>query len=272
MDLIHRCKIQDRQGSQICWRFFVGTPRLLKCITRLDRRLFCLLFPTEKVPLSLTRSRMMLSRINALLGVRLLPAALLMLAALVAVTGCGSSTPAAPSSTVKAEAASPAVASARVVSDATNVVAQFLDAIRRGGETSGANQLLTEQAQSVLQRLGRTVQPIGSPDAVFTVTRAESVPEAPGAALVHSTWTEPVGDGKTESYQVVWALEDETAGWRISGLAMDLEPGKEPMIVDFENAGQMASLLNSTDAPAAVEPSGRGTLSQVPPSPEAVQR
>ncbi|MGV3486092.1 MAG: hypothetical protein ACO1RT_16870 [Planctomycetaceae bacterium] len=214
---------------------------------------------------------MMLSRINASYF-RRLSSALTLLACLSVVNGCGSSAPATPSAEAKVAAQAPATAASHQVSDATNVVAQFLDAIRRGGETSGANQLLTQEAQAVLQRLGRTVQPIGSPDAVFTVTRAESVPDAPGAVLVHSTWTEPTGDGKTESYQVVWALEDETPGWRISGLAMDLEPGKEPMIVDFENAGQMANLLNSNEEATAAAPAVGDTLSQAPQDGQPVTR
>lgn len=214
----------------------------------------------------------MLPRINASLYLRSLPACTLW-ATLAALGGCGSSTDAPSSVATKAAAPSVKAAAAHNVSDATNVVAQFLDAIRRGGETSGANQLLTQNAQAVLQRLGRTVQPIGSPDAVFTVTRAEAVPEAPGAALVHSMWTEPAGEGKTESYQVVWALEDETAGWRISGLAMDLEPGKEPMIVDFENVAQMANLLNSNEASAAAAvPGGGDAVSQLPAGAQGLQR
>jgi hypothetical protein len=186
----------------------------------------------------------------------------------VAISGCGSSTT---PTTASANSAAPATASATTgpkVADATNVVAQFLDAVRRGGEDNGASQLLTSHAQAVLQRLGRTVQPIGSPDAVFSVTRAEAIPDTPNAALVHSIWTEPVGEGKKESYQVVWALESEPAGWRISGLAMDLQPGQEPMIVDFENAAQMASLLNSDEPPAvATGTTGDGVSQAAAPSP-----
>lgn len=191
-------------------------------------------------------------------------------AATIATTGCGSSTP----PTAENKPANPtATASApEDVSAATNVVAQFLDAIRRGGETGGANQMLTQHAQMVLQKLGRTVQPIGSPDAVFTVTRAEAVPEAPGAALVHSTWTEPTGNGTSESYQVVWALERESTNWKISGLAMDLQPGQEPMIVDFENASQMASLLNGDAPNTPNNPQGGDTVSQAPQGDAPIQR
>lgn len=210
---------------------------------------------------------MMLTQIQPASIARRLFATVALSAATLATTGCGSSTPTA-TENMPANAA----AATEDVSAATNVVAQFLDAIRRGGETGGANQMLTQHAQMVLQKLGRTVQPIGSPDAVFTVTRAESVPEAPGAALVHSTWTEPTGDGKSESYQVVWALERENTNWKISGLAMDLQPGQEPMIVDFENANQMATLLNGEDPNVPTPPSGGDTVSQVPQGDAPIQR
>jgi hypothetical protein len=129
----------------------------------------------------------------------------------------------------------------------TDVVSQFLDEVRRGGEDSRANDLLTERAQAELKQIGRTVQPIGSPDAGFQVTRAESVPGEAESALVHSVWSEPNPDGTKSDFQVVWAVQKEPAGWRISGLAMELEPDQAPVIIDFENGELMAKLLASPD-------------------------
>ncbi len=169
--------------------------------------------------------------------------------------GCGSSTtnPNAESKTVGGTAA--VVAAGPInIDDATKTVAQFLDAVRRGGETGGANQLLTEQAQLVLKQLGRSVQPLGAPDAVYKVTRAEAVPDTPKAALVHCYWTEPNSQGQNETVQVVWAVEYEAAGWRISGLAIDHQPGSEPAIIDFENATQMAAMLNDAEESIATAP------------------
>ncbi|KAA1261022.1 hypothetical protein LF1_35650 [Rubripirellula obstinata] len=146
----------------------------------------------------------------------------------------------------------------------TDVVSQFLDLVRRGGSDSGASTLLTTKAQSELNRIGRTVQPIGSPDARFVVTRAESVPENPGATLVHSIWKEPgVGsslqnadpasgessaDNAILEYQVVWALQKEANQWRISGLAMEIDPNQNPLIVNFEDGNRMAALLAETES------------------------
>ncbi len=125
----------------------------------------------------------------------------------------------------------------------TDVVSQFLDEVRRGGEHSRANDLLTQRARTELQRIGRAVQPIGSPDARFQVTRAEDVPGEPDSALVHSIWSEPNGDGTVSDFQVVWAVQQESVGWRISGLAMELAPNQDPVIIDFENGELMAKLL-----------------------------
>ena len=102
---------------------------------------------------------------------------------------------------------------------------------------------LTKTAQSELARIGRSVQPIGSPDASFVVTRSEPVPGDNGAMLVQSMWTEPNADGSSSSYEVVWALQHESPGWRISGLAMQLDPQTDPMVINFEDGNRMAQLF-----------------------------
>ena len=150
--------------------------------------------------------------------------------------------------------------SASPVVPATDVVSQFLDLVRRGGADSGASSLLTAKAQSELARIGRTLQPIGSPDARFQVTRAQTVPGDDESALVHSRWTEPQGNEKTLEYQVVWAVQMEEGQWRISGLAMEMDPSKDPMIVNFEDGGRMAALLAATETKASDSSSlNRGT-------------
>lgn len=130
-----------------------------------------------------------------------------------------------------------------LVNSPTDVVSQFLDEVRRGGEDSLAESLLTLTAQSELRRIGQTVQPIGSPDASFKVTRAEMVPDEPGSALVHSLWVEPNPDGTQTTNQVVWAVEQEGRYWRISGLVIAIEENQPPMVLDFENGDMMARLL-----------------------------
>lgn len=196
--------------------------------------------------------------------------------ALMLLSGCGKSESGPEAAAGAAQTAPLAAASQPAdVAAAMNTVGHFLDAVRRGGDTGGAHSLLTRQACSVLEGLGRTVQPIGSPDAAFTVTRSEAVEGHPNMALVHSTWSEPVGDGTTDSYQVVWALQHEDNAWKISGLAMELDPRQPPMIVDFEDHVEMANLFReqstaspestaNADSPAASEP--QSSVSQTPPA------
>jgi hypothetical protein len=164
---------------------------------------------------------------------------------LISCIGCGSGSQVEPA--VAGQTASAAVASTTATSThptPTDVVSQFLDEVRRGGEDSRANDLLTERARVELSRIGQSIQPIGSPDARFVVTRAESVPGDDSSALVHSLWSEPDGS----EIQVVWAVQQEPVGWRISGLAMELEPNQAPVVMDFENAEMMAKLLAAPDA------------------------
>ena len=160
--------------------------------------------------------------------------------------GCGSDAQVAQDSASPAhQVAAPAASTPAPVPGPTDVVSQFLDEIRRGGEDTRAHTLLTSRAQSELKRIGQTIQPIGSPSARFEVTRFELHPEDDTAAMVHSIWSEPNADGSTmTASQVVWALRQESACWRISGLAISIDPNTEDLVVfNFEDGNQMASML-----------------------------
>jgi hypothetical protein len=178
------------------------------------------------------------------------------LIATILLVGCGKSDSGSQIDDAAQKSAAPvagAMASAQDINAAKDAVSEFLDAIRRGGDSNRAHQLLTSQATKILEGLGRTIQPIGSPDATFEVSRSEAVAEHPGMALVHSTWSEPAAEGPAESYQVVWAMQFEK-GWKISGMAMEFDPTKPPMIVDFEDAAQMAELFREQADTVAAEP------------------
>lgn len=186
-----------------------------------------------------------------------------LLLGLMTTVGCGSKAEIAENSPATNAAVTNVAATSSSVSP-MDIVSQFLDEVRRGGDNTNANGLLTVRAREELTRIGTAIQPIGSPDASFTVTRAELVPDEPNSALVHSIWSEPSADGKSSNLQVVWAVEKEPVGWRISGLAMELEPGAAPVIIDFENAEMMASLL----APPAPDPN---TSKQANPTENSAQ-
>lgn len=156
------------------------------------------------------------------------------------------------------------------------VVSQFLDRIRRGGENHNAMSLLTKTAQMELNRIGQTVQPIGSPDAQFEVTRSTAAPatqETQGSTgrLVHCIWREPAqigSDGRAvvpaQNYQVVWSVEPEQGQWRISGLVLETDPNQPPVVLDFENGELMAKILGGSPAAAtATAPSESGGSQQL---------
>ena len=147
--------------------------------------------------------------------------------ALLVCLGCGKSEV----TVSKAESArSNADASVASQPSPIDVVSTFLDQIRRGGEDSGAGNLLTEKARSELNRIGRSIEPMGSPDARYQVTRAENVPGQENSALVHSIWTDPNGAGGQSDYQVVWAVIREPVGWRILSLIHISEPTRPRLV------------------------------------------
>jgi len=164
--------------------------------------------------------------------------------ALLVCVGCGKSEVTVSNTESARSNANASVASLPSPSD---VVSTFLDQIRRGGEDSGAGDLLTEKARSELKRIGRSIEPMGSPDARYQVTRAENVPGQENSALVHSIWTDPNGAGGQSDYQVVWAVVREPVGWRISGMAIQEQEGQDPVIIDFENGDLMAEVLGADD-------------------------
>jgi hypothetical protein len=186
----------------------------------------------------------------------------LALIGLAACIGCGPG----PKVAEKPSAATETSAARTAPRGPTDVVSQFLDEVRRGGKdsNSNANALLTERARSELSRIGRSVQPIGSPDAAFVVTRAELLPGEQDVALVHSIWSEPNRDDTVSDFQVVWAVRREAGQWRISGLAMEVVPDQDPVIVDFENGELMAKLLAN---PEPVNPGEPNTQAAAPNTP-----
>ena len=125
----------------------------------------------------------------------------------------------------------------------TDVVSQFLDALRRGGSDTETLNLVTTTAREEIRRTGLVMQPIGSPNAKFEVTRAEMIPDQAGSALVHSLWTEPAEDGTEETSEVVWSVQLEEQQWRISGMVIGRGSGGRMFMIDFENGDDLMAKL-----------------------------
>ncbi|QEG01111.1 hypothetical protein Mal15_51870 [Stieleria maiorica] len=171
-------------------------------------------------------------------------------------TGCGSQTDSDTVAQTSAAQTSAAQTSAAQTSDSatvgpdesgqlqpTEVVSQFLDRVRRGGQEASSSELLTKLAQQELTRIGRPFEFPGSPDTVFEVRQAFPVPDQDDAVWVHTYLVEPGDSGQNFQYEVVWTLRKESEGWRVSGFAIDQGDGMEPLEFDFENGDEMAARL-----------------------------
>ncbi len=129
------------------------------------------------------------------------------------------------------------------------VVRAFLEATRAGDE-SMAGALLTRRAIEETRKRGLSVQPIGSPTMKYTIGRTEPAPN--NGVYVKCLWTEPYSDGTSDEYEVVWVLRQEPVGWRIAGMAAQLEPEDDPIFLDFEFPDELARRLNDGSSAANI--------------------
>ena len=117
----------------------------------------------------------------------------------------------------------------------SEIVAMFSDSIRRGDKETTI-KLITVAAREEIQRRGITIDPPGSPKSTFKIGEVKFIDSDRDAAYVESVWIEPGENGQPNlETEVVWAVNKEPEGWRISGLAIDMGPNVEPTLVDFEH-------------------------------------
>jgi hypothetical protein len=138
----------------------------------------------------------------------------------------------APSSPAPSSAPTPAVDAGP---DA--VVTAFLEATRRGDDQLAAN-LLSQKALEETSRIGLAVKPPGTPSMEYQIAEVEYAEEVSDGAYVHSTWTEQF-EGVEEEFEVTWVLRRETEGWRIVGMAAELQPGDPPFFLNFEDPAEL---------------------------------
>ena len=132
----------------------------------------------------------------------------------------------------------------------TEVVNQFLTALRDGDDTTTAN-LLTNVARSETSRRNLTVRPPGAPSAQFNIGKVEYIGPQQNGAHVTSTWTEDDEQGNRITYEVVWVMRLQTEGWRIAGLAANLTAGAAPVFLNFENPDDMIEKQRQAEQIAA---------------------
>jgi hypothetical protein len=146
------------------------------------------------------------------------------------------------------------------------VVQRFLDTLRRGGGGGNPAGLLTAKAQAVLEKLGQTPQPIGTPDASFEITRSMAYPDDKNVVLVHCNWTEPSAEGRN-TYEVVWVTRREGDQWRIAEMAISLDANKpeETIAFNFEDEADVlaAGEVGSGNGSSSISASGDSQNLQV---------
>src|SRR5690606_20230880 len=82
------------------------------------------------------------------------------------------------------------------------------------------------------------IAPPGSDTASFSIGPVEKIDE--DKAVVESTWSDVDVDGNPSEEKITWALKLGDGQWRISGMAAEIGPDQPPVVMDFENPGQMA--------------------------------
>ncbi|NOY30655.1 MAG: hypothetical protein GXP28_10945 [Planctomycetes bacterium] len=123
-----------------------------------------------------------------------------------------------------------------------DVVAEFLEAVRLGNSESASTKL-TPLALQRIKENDMDFAPPASETAQFRVGKVEMF-EA-DKAFVESVWIERDADGQSQDETMTWGLRLTDVGWRISGMAAHMGPDRPPILVDFENPGQ----LMGTSAP-----------------------
>ncbi len=188
--------------------------------------------------------------------------------------GCGSKQQAENAAPPQARAVSNTVqatpAATVTVASATpeEAVSSFLNALQTGDEKAAA-ALLTTKARQETAAHDMVVEPPGAPNASYSVGRVEHPGNNPDAAYVNCVWSEKYADGELESYEVVWVLRRETAGWRVAGMATQISDSEEPVFLDFEDLAAMEDAVEKADS--AQDAAKRDLSAQKPADGSAVR-
>jgi hypothetical protein len=155
-----------------------------------------------------------------------------------ACVGCGG--PKDPDATAGTNPSGRPVATAATASIPPNeIVEMFADCVRRG-DRDAMFKLITPAARQDIQKSGQQLDPPGSPEASFKIGSIKYLDNDKDAAYVESLWIEPaeVAGQPPKETEVLWAVQLELEGWRISGLAIDQGNDQPPFLLDFENLAE----------------------------------
>ena len=131
---------------------------------------------------------------------------------------------------------SPAAASKkRLTADSTpKEVCQSFMSLLQSGDRIAAENLLTRTALTVTTRAGLQLEPMGGPTSVFKVNDVLYATTKKKLAQVECTIVDKVGNEKYEM-DMAWLVRKHSTGWRISGVLLELDPGKAKDLLSFEN-------------------------------------
>lgn len=155
--------------------------------------------------------------------------------ALLALTGCGSGDTAPQA---KKSPSGQTEAKPKVTADTPDgAVTMFLESVRTGDDAVAA-EMLTKLARQKTEEMELVVAPPGGDDMSYEVGEVETVSDE--IAHVACMWS----DGE-ERHDVVWALRKEKRGWRIAGMATQLEG--VPLLLNFEDPEDMFRQQEAVD-------------------------
>lgn len=197
---------------------------------------------------------------------------------LVAAIGCGQAAPetadsgksqpaaAAPmqNNVAQANATPEPVVTSGAGTEPGEIVALFLDSLRRGDENA-ANGVLTSTAQAELAKTDYVIQPLGTPDGSYKIGRVGFVDGDTSVGLVECLWTEPNPEAGQPPIEldIVCEVRKEPEGWRISGLAVKMSGTDDTLVLDFEDAKSLQQALEQAGGKPS-EPAPTANVAQSP--------
>lgn len=173
----------------------------------------------------------------------------------VGIVGCNSQTPSSPPPSKKAAAAAgdPTDATAPAVQVAAQTPAEavgsFLKALQTGDDKV-AMAMLTSKARQETKAHDLVVEPPGAPNAQYTVGEVQHPDDNPDVAYVSCVWSETYDHGEKEAYEVVWILRHEQPGWRVAGMATQMDESEDPVFLDFEDLTAMENTVQRAESKA----------------------
>ena len=157
--------------------------------------------------------------------------------------GCGDGEP-TPSGDDANPTDNPAPADAPAAEDQAIVVPEHISvdpiavtkafiAAARQGHKNATFALMTSKAREALEKETDFMRLPVSEKATLTVGEANQRNDE--TVWVPTILTDFTPEGVCKEYEMVWGLRKQTEGWRIGGVAVEVVPGRPPMILDFEN-------------------------------------